>query len=73
MKYTVGVDREACIACAVCYSTDPNHFEGDADGKSRVVGGTTNGSSSGVFDDGLIDDARRAESSCPVTAITVKE
>jgi ferredoxin len=71
--YSIEVDREGCIACSVCYSTDPTHFEGDTEGKSRVVNGSTNGVSNGVFNDGLIDDARRAESSCPVTAITVKE
>jgi len=49
MKYTVEVDRENCIACAACYGINPNHFEGDADGKSRVVGGITNSSSSGAF------------------------
>jgi ferredoxin len=73
LSYSIEVDRENCIACAVCYSTDPNHFEGDSNGKSRVLGGTTNGVSKGTFDDGLMDDARRAEFSCPVTAITVKE
>jgi len=71
--YSIEVDREACIACSVCYATDPNHFEGDSEGKSRVLNGSTNGVSTGTFDDGLIDDARRAESSCPVTAITVKQ
>ena len=73
MKYTITVDRDGCIACGMCYGTDPRHFVGDADGKSIVMGGTSNGSSKGTFDDGLIDDARRAESSCPVTVITVQE
>jgi ferredoxin len=73
LKYTIEVDRENCIACGVCYGTDPNHFEGDSDGKSRVLTGSTNGVSKGAFDDGLIEDARRAESSCPVTTITVRE
>jgi ferredoxin len=38
-----------------------------------VLNGSTKGISNGTFDDGLIEDARRAESSCPATAITVKE
>ena len=71
--YSIEVDRENCIACSVCYGTDPNHFEGDSEGKSKILNGSTNGVSTGTFDDGLIDDARRAESSCPVTAITVKQ
>jgi ferredoxin len=71
MSYTVRVDREACIACSVCYSTDPRHFEGDAEGKSKVMGGTSNGESVGTFNDGLQDDAQRAADSCPVTAISI--
>ncbi len=73
MKYAITVDRYSCISCGVCYSTDPTHFVGDAEGKSSVMGGTSNGTSMGIFDDGLIDDARRAESSCPVVVISVKE
>jgi ferredoxin len=73
MKYSVEVNRVACISCGVCYNTDPSHYESDAEGKSMVIDGTTNGVSSGTFDDGLIDDARRAESSCPMNAIIVKE
>ena len=73
MKYTIEVDRGSCIACGVCYVTDPNHFEGDSEGKSRVLNGSSNGVSRGTFDDGLVDDAKSAESSCPVTAITVEE
>ena len=72
MKYSIEIDREGCIACAACYNTDPAHFEGDSEGKSRVLSGTTNGTSIGTFDDGLIEDARRAEASCPVSVITIK-
>ncbi len=74
MKYIIEIDRASCIACGVCYGTDPTHFEGDTDGKSRVLNGeTTDDFSKGVFEDGLVDDAKRAESSCPVTVIAVKE
>jgi ferredoxin len=72
MKYTIHVDRENCITCGMCYGTDPRHFIGDDDGKSNVIGGTSNGSSEGTLDDDLIDDAKRAEASCPVSVITVK-
>ena len=71
MKYTIEVDREACIACGVCYGTDPNHYEGDTEGKSRVSRGESNGKSTGSFEDDLKDDAQRAADSCPVTAITI--
>lgn len=71
MKYTIEVDRDACIACGVCYATDPNHFESDSAGKSQIIGGTTNGTSVGSFED-LKEDAQRAADSCPVTAITIK-
>ncbi len=72
MNYTIEVDREICIACGVCYGTDPTHFEGDSEGRSRVLGGEGDGKSTGSFGDGLRDDARRAADSCPVSAITVK-
>jgi ferredoxin len=52
---------------------DPTHYEGDADGKSKVVGGTSNGKSTGNFDDEKITDARGAEGACPVSVITVTE
>jgi ferredoxin len=72
MKYTLEVDRQECIACGVCYSTDPAHFEGDSEGKSQIIGGVTNGKSKGSFTDDLQDDAKRACDSCPTKAITIK-
>lgn len=71
MKYTIEVDRDTCIACGVCYGTDPNHYESDAEGKSYVHDGKKNGTSTGSFDDDLRDDAQRAADSCPVTVITI--
>jgi len=73
MKYTIEVDRDSCIACGVCYSTDVYHFEGDNDGKSKVINGSANSVSKGTFDDSSIDEAKRARDSCPVNAITIKE
>jgi ferredoxin len=71
MSYKIEVDREACIACGVCYGTDPAHYEGDSESKSQVIGGKGNGKSIGSFDDGAKTDAQRAADSCPVTAITI--
>jgi ferredoxin len=73
LAFKIEVDRETCIACASCYTIDPVHFESDSEGKSRVVGGKSNGRSIGNFDDGKIADAQAAEGSCPVTAIKVTE
>ncbi len=71
MKFRVEVDREGCIACATCYTLDPAHFEGDSEGKSRVVGGSSNGKSEGTFEDEKLKDAQEAERACPVSVITV--
>jgi len=71
MSYKIEVDRETCIACGVCYGTDPVHYEGDSEGMSQVIGGKGNGKSIGTFNDGAKTDAQRAADSCPVTAITI--
>ncbi len=71
LKYQIEVNREGCIACASCYTIDPEHFEGDAEGKSNVKGGTTNGKSTGTFDDELMVQAQAAADACPVSVITV--
>ncbi|MGB8779176.1 MAG: ferredoxin [Candidatus Bathyarchaeia archaeon] len=73
MTYKIEVDRDNCIACATCYTIDPAHFESDAEGKSKVVGGKSNGRSTGSFDDSKIADAQAAECSCPVSVIKVTE
>ena len=73
MTYKIEIDRDGCIACASCYTIDPVHFESDAEGKSKVVGGKSNGRSTGNFDDSKIADAQAAESSCPVSVIKVTE
>ncbi|OQA47269.1 MAG: hypothetical protein BWY47_01449 [Bacteroidetes bacterium ADurb.Bin302] len=50
---------------------DSTHYESDASGKSQVVGGTTNGTSEGTFEDENIAEAQTAADSCPVSVITV--
>ena len=71
MKYRIEIDREGCIACATCYTIDSTHFVGDDEGKSKVVGGKSNGKSTGSFEDESIGEAQAAESSCPVSVIKV--
>jgi ferredoxin len=71
LKYVIEIDRDGCIACATCYTIDSTHFESDAEGKSKVVGGQSNGKSTGSFEDKSIDEAQVAESSCPVSVIKV--
>ena len=74
MKYKIEIERGGCIACGACHIVDPSHFEPDAEEKSTVIGGETDSnSSSGVFDDDDIENAREAEDSCPVSIISVTE
>ncbi|MCX6653501.1 MAG: ferredoxin [Candidatus Bathyarchaeota archaeon] len=67
------VNRNDCIACGVCYNTDLTHFEADWENKSAVVEGKGDIISRGSFEDGLMDDAKTAMISCPVSAITIIE
>ncbi len=71
MKFLIEIDREGCIACATCYTLDPAHFEADAEGKSKVMRGISNGRSEGRFEDNKLKDAQEAEISCPVSVIKV--
>ena len=71
MRFKIEVNREACIACSSCYTLDSDHFEADDEGKSKVVGGVSNGKSTGDFDDDKMVQAQDAEDACPVSAIRV--
>lgn len=71
MRFQIEVNREACIACGSCYTLDSDHFEGDYEGKSKVVGGVSNGKSSGDFNDDKMVLDQDAEAACPVSAIRV--
>ncbi len=64
MKFRIEIDSEGCIACATCYTLDPNHFEADSEGKSKVVDDTSNGKSEGSFNDDKLKEAQEAELSC---------
>jgi ferredoxin len=71
VKYKIEIDRDECIACGMCYTIDPEHFEGDPEGKSKVIGGVSNSKSTGTFDDTKNEDAKTAASTCPVGVIAV--
>lgn len=58
---TVSVDKDKCIGCGVCVSLCPQIFE-LKEGKSHVK----------EEDPDDMDCAEKAESSCPVDAITVE-
>ncbi len=73
MKYQIEVNREGCIACASCYTLDPGHFESSEDGRSKVIGGTVNGKSTGQIDDEKMTEAQAAADACPVSVITVSK
>lgn len=76
-QYRVTVNKETCIGCGVCYSTCPEVFESDDDGKSQVVSkfrtSLTQNMSEGVIDESVSQCAESARDTCPVQAITVEK
>lgn len=73
MKYEIKINRDECLVCGSCYSTDPKHFEAGENGRSQVVGGSTNDISVGSFNDNGIEDVKIAAGGCPVSAISISE
>ena len=57
------VDKDTCIGCGLCPSICPDVFEMDDDGKAVAKSEVPSGQE---------DEARDAESSCPVNAISVE-
>ncbi|MGL5086516.1 MAG: ferredoxin [Clostridium sp.] len=57
------VDKDSCIGCALCPSICPEVFEMDDDGKAMAKA---------TVPQGKEDEARDAESSCPVNAISIE-
>ena len=57
------VDKETCIGCGLCPSICPAVFEMDDDGKAVAHNNPVPAENE--------DDARAADSSCPVNAISL--
>lgn len=57
------VDKETCIGCGLCPSICPEVFEMDDDGKAKAIADSV--------PEKCVDEAKDAESSCPVNAISV--
>jgi len=76
-KYRVTVNKDVCIGCGVCYSTCPEVFEPDDEGKSQVVSNLRSSQSQsmseGIIDDSFIQCAESAKDTCPVQAINVEK
>ena len=74
VRYEVTVDRKVCVGTGACYTIDPAHYKPDDQGKSTVVGGATNESTSTrVFDDDGMTGAAEGAKACPVGAPAVKQ
>ncbi|SKA76682.1 ferredoxin [Caloramator quimbayensis] len=58
------VDQDACIGCGLCPSIAPEVFEMRDDGKAHVIGDEVPQNAE--------NDAKEAEGSCPVNAITTE-
>ncbi|MGQ9479696.1 MAG: ferredoxin [Thermoproteota archaeon] len=76
-RYKVSVNKDSCIACGVCYSTCPEVFEPDDEGKSQIVSkyraSISQSVSEGIVENSAADCARSAMETCPVQAISIEE
>lgn len=58
------VDRDACIGCGACEGICPEVFSMDSEGISVPI--------NEEIVENLIESAREAEESCPVSVISIK-
>jgi ferredoxin len=58
------VDKDTCIGCGLCEGICPKIFKMEDDGKAVGV--------DIEIEDSILDDAKEAESQCPVEAIEVR-
>ena len=74
MKVIVTIEREDCIACALCWESCPEVFREDPeDGFSRVVDDYMNGGhlGRGLVPVGLKECVETAAEQCPVDIIQI--
>ena len=77
-KYKIIHDREICIGCSACASVCPKYWEMNSDGKSDVIGATTENGMEllGSNESPLtidFDSNNEAAESCPVNCIHIHE
>lgn len=58
------VDKDSCIGCGLCAGLCSDIFEMDDEGKAVA--------SENEIEEKLMDDAKEAETGCPVGAITLE-
>ena len=58
------VDKDSCVGCGLCAELCSDVFKMDDEGKAEVLGSE--------IEENLLDDAKEAETSCPVGAITIE-
>ena len=57
----INIKNGCCIGCGACVAIDPDNFDFNEEGLSNVIGNN------------VTDATRDAESSCPTSAIEIKE
>ena len=65
-KITIKVDKEKCLGCGSCFTTAPEIFAIDVDGKAKVLLYETD-------DQSLIEKAKMSRDMCPNGAIEITE
>jgi len=58
------VDKDTCIGCGLCESICPKVFKMNSEGYAEAI--------PDELDTSVIDDAKDAESQCPVEAIKIE-
>ena len=58
------VDKDSCIGCGLCEGLCPDVFKMNDEGKADAI--------ETDIEEKLMDDAKEAETGCPVGAITIE-
>ncbi len=67
----VTIDRDACIACGMCYNTCPEVYQDDGSGTAQIIEEYRETPSEGYVPDD-IDCTQDGADSCPVDAIKLE-